>query len=206
MIANETLVAQDGYEVCLFPLTILSMTQDEGADFSHAGTYNIDCVGTTSNAPLYAPCSMKLIHIYTDGHGQVWQSLDKVHLPNDELDYFCIYCAHDNNPPYGVIGAEVNQGEVFYHTGTYGQVTGDHVHMCCGQGQNGQLVQRNTGNWDLDNRIHAWNGLYVNDTTIIQGYGHDWKEWEEQGGGKIWGTPRKADFPFSVAWQHWGYK
>lgn len=201
MIAGQTLVASDGHEVALFPLTVLNMTQDEGADFSHAGTYNIDLVGTTLNAPLYAPCTIELIRSYPDANGQVWQSVDEVHLPNGELDYLCIFVAHDNLPPHSTIGSQVSQGVVFYHTGTAGYVTGDHVHLCCGQGQNGQLVQRSTGNWDLDNRIHAWEGLYVNDTTIIQGYGHDWQEWDGP-------TPPptrqyRKKFPWPVAWKNW---
>ena len=52
-----------------------------------------------------------------------------------------------------------------------------------------------------------WDGLFVNDTVIIQGYAHDWQEW--QGGStplKTWGEERKKSFPFSIAWKHWGYR
>ena len=58
MIAGQKLVARDGKEVALFPMPYLYMTQDEGGDFSHAGTYNIDFVGlkgtsVIKNATLY---------------------------------------------------------------------------------------------------------------------------------------------------------
>lgn len=206
MIANETLVAQDGYEVCLFPMDVLHMTQDEGGDFSHSGTYNIDFVGTTSRYPLYAPCKLRIRRIVADSNGLILDSVDKVHLPNGSLDYITLLVAHDNNPPSMTIGHVFNQGELFYRTGTYGWVTGDHVHMCIGQGAGGDLVQRSTGNWDLNNRIHMWDGMYVNDTTIIQGYGHDWRTWDEPVvPPKVWGQPRQKHFPFPVAWNHWGY-
>ena len=207
MIANETLVAQDGYEVCLFPMDVLHMTQDEGGDFSHSGTYNIDFVGTTSRYPLYAPCKLRIRRIVADSNGLILDSVDKVHLPNGSLDYITLLVAHDNNPPSMQIGHVFNQGELFYRTGTYGYVTGDHVHICIGQGTGGDLVQRSTGNWDLNNRIHMWDGMFVNDTTIIQGYGHDWRTWDEPVvPPKVWGKPREKHFPFPIAWNSWGYR
>ena len=213
MLAGQKLVASDGYEVALFPMPYLYMTQNEGGDFSHAGTYNIDFVGfngtsVIKNAPLYAPCKLRIRSIGTDGsNGLTLDSVDKVHLPNGALDYITIGVGHSNNPPSMIIGHVFEQGELFYTTGTAGYVTGDHVHMCVGQGAGGYLVQRSTGNWDLSNRIHMWEGLFVNDTAIIQGYGHNWQEW--QGGStplKTWGEERKKSCPFSIAWKHWGYR
>ena len=66
MIANQTMVAEDGYEVALFPMPYLYMSQDEGGDYSHTGTYNIDFIGYNAsgvvyNAPIYAPCTMKVV-------------------------------------------------------------------------------------------------------------------------------------------------
>lgn len=183
MIANQTLVANDGYEVALFPLPYLNMSQDEGGDYSHTGTYNIDFLGWGANgriyqAPIYAPCTMKVVYFdgaYGGGNGVGFQSVNKVHLPNGQLDYLCVYFAHDNNPPYTTIGQTVNQGQLCYHTGTYGNVTGDHVHSCLGQGSWQGLTQRASGNWDLGNRIHYWDGVYINNTVVINGYGHNWR-------------------------------
>ena len=101
MLANQTLVAQDGYEVCLFPMPYLYMTQDEGGDHSHAGTYAIDFVGfngssVITNAPLYAPCSMRCRLAPSGGsNGEIWDSVDKVHLPNGELDYITLEGLYD---------------------------------------------------------------------------------------------------------------
>lgn len=208
MIANQTLVANDGYEVALFPMPYLYMTQDEGGDYSHTGTYNIDFVGyngsaVITNAPLYAPCTMKVTSYSpgtVGGNAVIFESTNKVHLPNGNLDYLTVMFMHDNNPPYTTAGQVVNQGQLCYHTGTYGQVTGDHVHSCLGQGQGGTFVQRSSGNYDLSNRIHYWDGVYVNDTTIIQGYNHNWQEWH---GEPMPTTVVKRKFPWAVALHHW---
>lgn len=186
MRAGEKLVASDGYEVALFPLPYLYMTQDEGSDYSHIGTYNIDLSGWGTNgkiynAPIYAPCTMKVIYtgLTEAGGNQVgFQSVNKVHLANGELDYLCIIFSHDSNPPITTIGQVVQQGELCYHTGTYGNVTGDHVHTCTGMGVwQGQTQRPPQNRWDLTNRIHYWDALYVNDTIIVQGYNHNWIKW-----------------------------
>ena len=98
MIANETLVASDGYEVALFPMPYLYMTQDEGGDYSHTGTYNIDFVGynghsTIAMAPLYAPCTMKVISYHpgeTGGNAVIFESVNKVHFADGTLDYMTL--------------------------------------------------------------------------------------------------------------------
>lgn len=182
MLAHERMIASDGYEVALFPMEYLYMTQDEGGDYSHVGTYNIDLRGQDANGrvyqcPIYAPCTMKVVYTrltYGGGNLVVFESVNKVHLANGQLDYLTIYFGHDSNPPITTIGAIVQQGELCYHTGTYGQVTGDHTHTCCGQGQFDGFTTRPSGHEDLTNRIHYWEGVYVNDTTIVQGYNHDW--------------------------------
>ena len=138
MIAGQKLVANDGYEVALFPMPYMYMTQDEGGDYSHQGTYNIDFIGWSEsgrvyNAPIYAPCTMKVMQFYSgyvNGNTVAFQSVNKVHLPNGQLDYLTIEFAHDNNPPHTIVGDIVQQGDLCYHTGTYGNVTGDHVHTC----------------------------------------------------------------------------
>lgn len=185
MIAGQTKVASDGYEVALFPMPYLNMSQDEGGDYSHQGTYNIDLLGWGANgriyqAPLYAPVKMRVVDAklsYDWGNTVVFESVNIVHMPNGYIDWLCMAVGHDSSPPVTSIGSVVNQGQLCYHTGTYGNVTGDHVHLCVGVGHYQGFTRRSTGNYDLTNRIHAWDGLYVDDTVIIQGYGHNWKEW-----------------------------
>lgn len=181
----QRLVAADGYEVALFPMPQLYMTQDEGGDYSHQGTYNIDFLGYTvsgqqNNAPLYAPCTMKVVATrmnYAGGNTVVFESVDRVHLADGSLDYLTIFFSHDPSPPVAIIGTTVTQGQICYHTGSYGYATGDHVHTCCGKGQYEGFTVRPTNHEDLTNRIHYWDALYVNDTTILQGYNHNWVTW-----------------------------
>lgn len=182
MRANQRMIASDGYEVALFPLEYLNMSQDEGADYSHQGTYNIDFLGWSSSGrryicPIYAPCTMQLKaywNTYDGGRSEFFESVDKVHLANGQLDYLTISFGHDTTPPFTTIGTIITQGELCYHTGTYGNVTGDHVHTCCGQGRYVGVTTRPSGHQDLTNRVHYWEAVYVNDTTIINGYGHNW--------------------------------
>ena len=202
MRAGQRLVAQDGYEVALFPMPYLNMSQDEGGNYSHVGTYNIDFLGWGPNgrvyqAPVYAPCTMKLVafwNTYGGGHNCVFESVNKVHLANGQLDYLTIAFGHDSNPPITTIGQVVQQGDLCYHTGTYGNVTGDHTHSCCGQGQYQGYTTRQGGHQDLTNRIHYWDGVFVNDTTIVQGYNHNWVTWN----GPTPPVPliRKSKFPW----------
>jgi len=187
MIAGQTLRANDGYEVCLFPLPYMYMSQDEGGDYSHLGTYNIDFLGYGAsgrilNAPIYAPVSMKVVAVwltYSAGNRVVFESIDKVHLANGQLDYLTISFAHDPNPPFTLIGTVVSQGQRCYGTGSYGNVSGDHVHTCIGQGHYIGFTTREYGHEDLTNRIHYWDGCFVNNTIIIQGYNHNWITYEE---------------------------
>ena len=203
MIAHQTLVAQDGYEVALFPMPYMYMSQDEGGDYSHQGTYNIDLLGWDANgrvyqAPIYAPCTMKVVAYnpgYSNGNNVGFESVAPVHLPNGALDYLTIEFSHDSAPPITTIGQIVNQGELCYHTGTYGYVTGDHVHTCVGQGHyQGAVPRPPNNNYDLANRIHYWDGVYVNDTVILQGFGHNWQTWT----GPTPPTPtvRRGKFPW----------
>lgn len=204
MIAHQRLVATDGYEVALFPLEYLYMSQDEGGDYSHVNTYNIDFLGwgangRINNCPIYAPCTMKVVATnltYAGGNIVTFESTRPVHLANGQLDYLTIYFAHAQTPPYTQIGQVVRQGEICYYTGEYGIVTGDHTHSCCGQGHYQGLTERTGGHYDLTNRIHYWDAVYKNDTHVIQGYNHNWVDYQ---GGIIPPPPittRKNHFPW----------
>ena len=130
MIAYERLVASDGYEVMLFPLEYLYMSQDEGGDYSHLYTYSIDLLGWGANGrvyqcPYYAPCTCRCVQV---GSGSVvWQSVDKVHCPNGDLSIMTFHVAHDDLATIHYVGEIIQMGGLLGHTGTTGHVTGDHV-------------------------------------------------------------------------------
>ena len=71
MVAGQTLVAADGYEVALFPLEYMSISQGEmmPSGWSHYNVYNIDFRGWGANGrvyqcPIYAPCTMKVVNYW----------------------------------------------------------------------------------------------------------------------------------------------
>lgn len=183
MRPNQKLVASDGYEVMLFPLEYMNASQEEGGGYSHAGTLQMDFLGWGANGrvlncPYYAPCSCRCVAT-TDSstNNRVFQSLNQVHLADGTLDYVTFEVAHDLFPVVGV-GVILNQGDLMGHTGTAGQVTGDHVHFQCARGTYAGWEQvPPNNNWQLVHEMHIYDACYVNDTTIINGYNYNWREW-----------------------------
>lgn len=182
MRANEKLVAPDGYEVMLFPLSYIYISQGENGEFSHRGTLNIDFLGWGAsgrvfNAPLYAPCSCKCVAtIDVNNNGRVFESLEKVHTPNG-LQYVTFMFFHDNFPIANV-GSTFSQGDLIGHTGTAGNVTGDHTHFNTANGKYaGWENVPPDNNGELINSSHIYDTCYTNDTVIVDGYGYNWKEY-----------------------------
>lgn len=193
MIAYEKMVASDGFEVMLFPLAYLYMSQDEGGSYSHLYTYSIDLLGWGANGriykcPYYAPCSCKCVQVRSGS--VVWQSLDKVHFANGTLDYATFHFAHDDNTTNHYVGQVIQQGDLIGHTGTTGNVTGDHVHFNTARGTYQGFYDVGTGHYQLRNATHVYDTCYVNDTIIKQGYSHNWVEYQ----GGI--TPTKKKYKF----------
>ena len=194
MIAYERLIAQDGYEVMLFPLEYLYMSQDEGGDYSHLYTYSIDFLGWGANGriyqcPYYAPCSCVCKQV---GSGSVvWESTDKVHYPDGTLAKVTFSCHHDNNP-IASLNDIFTQGDLIGHTGTAGNVTGDHLHLNTAKGTYQGFYDVGTGHYQLRNSTHIYNTCYVNDTVIRQGYGHNWRVYQ----GGITPTPDYRKYKF----------
>ena len=195
MVAGERLVANDGKEVMLFPLPYIYISQGENESFSHSGILAIDFLGWDSNgrvyqAPMYAPCSCKCVATIDDyNKGRIFQSLDTVHTPNG-LQYVTFMWFHDNNPIANV-GDTFTQGDLIGHTGTEGNVTGDHTHMNMA---NGSFNPNNYWeNGELINSDHIYDICYTNDTVIVNGYGYNWIEYS---GGLSPGEKTKGKFPW----------
>lgn len=195
MKPNQKLIGTNGKEVLLFPLQYLNMSQDEGGDYSHAGTLSMDFLGwgasgRINNCPYYAPCNCRCIGT-TEEANRIWQSLDEVNLADETTSIVCWVQAHDNFPlPVGTV---LNQGDLLGHTGTAGQVTGDHVHFNFAKGMYAGWEQvPPNNNWQLKNSIHIYDATYVNDTIIINGYNHPWKIYD----GGITPTIKKRKFPW----------
>ena len=179
MRAGQTLVANDGYEVALFPLEYINISQGENGGTSHQGSYAVDFLGWGSNGrvyqcPCYAPCKIKVVYA-SSGTYRIFESVNKVHLADGSLDYLTIWFSHcDDNSPY-YLGRVINQGEQCNSTGTNGNVTGDHSHIICKKGRYTGQTLLPSGHWTLTGQSHIYNCLYVNDTTIVNGYGYNWR-------------------------------
>lgn len=198
MRANQTMVANDGKEVMLFPLEYINISQGENGQYSHQGTLNIDFLGWGANgrvfhAPIYAPCSCKCVAVITGiDNGRVFQSLDRVHTPRG-LEIVTFMFFHDNNP-IASVGDTFNQGVLIGHTGTAGNVTGDHMHFNTANGiyAGGHTVPP-ASQWELVNSEHIYDICYDNDTVIVNGYGYNWQKYN---GGVTPTETKKSHFPW----------
>lgn len=197
MQAGQRMVASDGYEVMLFPLPYLYISQDEGGSIGHVGTLNMDFLGWGPNgriydAPMYAPCSCKCVatYSYNANHGLIFTSLDKVHCADGVLRYVTFMHYHDENP-IASVGDVFRQGDLYMHTGNYGQSTGDHTHFNIAEGDyQGMYKPDPDGEYTLRNSIHVYNACYVNDTVLYRPLSHTWLTY--QGGLFI----KRSKFPW----------
>lgn len=195
MRAGQKLVASDGKEVMLFPLEYMYISQGENGSYSHQGTLNIDFLGWGTNGrvyncSIYAPCSCRCVAIISGSdNGRVFTSLERVHTPRG-LEFVTFMFFHDNNP-IASVGDTFNQGTLIAHSGTAGNVTGDHTHFNTANGLylGGHTVPP-AGQWELINSEHIYDICYINGTNIIDGYGYDWKKYN----GKL--LDNKNHFPW----------
>lgn len=129
-----------GYEVCLWPLSYINITgTPQSANHivngvANSGLWDNGYLPPNQVMPLYAPCTIQLVASYnsgeSSGHTQLWRSVDKVWIPSaSEPVYISFAVGHSAQLYYTNIGDIVQQGMHFYDTGTYGYVTGSHVHM-----------------------------------------------------------------------------
>ena len=191
MIAGQKSKGNNGLENLLFPFEYLYCTQGEhdtdyyAMDFSGWGAS-----GKVNKCPLYAPVSIKCVRIGSLASNEptcVWESLEQVNFVDGTTDYVTIAISHDDNFSSYSVGDIRNQGEVFGHTGTTGEVTGDHIHMIVGKGKYTGYYHTPKGHWTLNNQTHINLCMGVNDTYIIQGLGINWQEFSD--------TPTPPDPP-----------
>ena len=194
MKANQRLIADDGYEVCLFPCDALYVTQGEhdvlALDF---GPRDVD--GNRINGmKCYAPFTGRIVYTGND-HNLILQSDDKVHMPDGSLAYGRVLVAHSETAP--ILNAHYIQGQQFYTTGNYGLSSGEHLHMEFASVDTPIERQWNTGGIGLYKAIHMWNGMYVNDTKILNSGGFNWVEYN---GGVTPPTPEEKKTPKRFPW------
>lgn len=196
MIAYETMVDNEGYQVALFPLEYMNISQGEGGSYSHSGSYAIDFLGWGAggriyNCPTYAPVDLKCVYASSNSY-RIFESTRKVHLANGQLNYLTIWFNHGDHNSSIHVGDLFPQGTQCNETGTTGGGTGDHTHIICGLGKY-QGQKKVNGNWTLKNQMHMYDALFVNDTVLVNDYNYNWKVF--QGGSPI-PTPTAKRYKF----------
>lgn len=205
MIRGQKLIASDGYEVALYPLESIRITQSCHGSTSHSSnkvsnTGLWDVTGASGDNPkgyIYAPFDgivKAVLTGKTNGNQTMIQSKKKVHLANGKLDYACFGFGHDNVLDIKV-GQEVKQGDFIGNCGNYGNlVTGTHSHFLLGQGKwthgnkiptienkNGSTIFYMTNAIDID-KMFFINGVRTIDVSKLKenndNYSFNWKTYE----------------------------
>ena len=179
MLLNQKMIATDGYEVMLFPMGIMNISQGEHSQLSHE--YAMDFLGWGAygriyTCPYYAPCSCHSVASF-GGDTIIWQSDDYVHCADGVLRIVCFVFAHDNFLPS--VGETRSQGEIIGFTGTAGGV-GDHCHFNTANGTYAGMVRVQGVQleaYELRNSNHIYDICYINDTELENDGGYPWLEY-----------------------------
>lgn len=194
MQANQRLYNRDGYQVMLFPMEYMNISQGEGGSLSHNLAmdflgWNAD--GRVYDCPYYAPCSCTSLIAWGTSDNRTYQSIGQVDTPNGlKIVTFCFN--HDENPP--AVGTTFQQGDLIGHSGTAGGV-GDHMHFNTAYGvYDGYVPVTGTQYYELKNSSHIYETCYTNGTTIIDGNFYNWLVF--QGGSPTPPVPPKGKHQF----------
>lgn len=171
----------DGYQYFLFPMTHIAISQDEYGTFSHNGMLAIDFLGWNDSGrvykcPYYAPCDCTCVAKGSGGDWVAWQSDDKVHCADGSLQYMNWVQVHDDTP--FPVGTKKKQGELIGHTGTTGNVTGDHLHLNVAKGKwsEGGWARNSYNVGYIKNEQHIYEVMYLKkDAKIVSGNTHTWQ-------------------------------
>ena len=164
----------------IFPSKYMRITQgyEEG---THVGSYAIDNAGKDSSiSDVYAPFTGIIKKIYSNDANEVWlESIDKVAYPDGTIDYLTVMFAHDNDVSHLFVGKRVSQGEVFYHEGKKGNVTGNHCHIECGRGKfiNPGWSQLSSGYWSILNKKQPEECFWLDDSIqVLDSHGYHFQK------------------------------
>ena len=158
------------YEVPVFFMDVMNITQGCNGYFSHSGTQAIDCAGKDTGVdPIFAPVTMRYVTHDTPQNGNaIWfESVDPVLCADGTINYLTFMWIHDDNiqdvlnlVAQGHIFA---QGEEVLDEGKSGYVTGNHSHGEVKKGKFTQCyVKNSSGVWQLPDAVSP-DAIYVVD-------------------------------------------
>ena len=191
MIAYETLIGSNGFQVALFPCEAMYIT--ESRPTPEHSVYALDFLpkdtagNTIVGMKCYAPFSGQIKYTGND-HNCILESDNPVNTPSG-LKYVRVLVAHSEVAP--VLYTHYNQGQQFYTTGNYGVSYGEHLHMEVALVDDPAVQYWNNGGVGLYNGVHMWEALYVNDTAMLRPLSYSWQTY----GGGYYGF-RKKKFPW----------
>ena len=198
MRMGQRLVANDGYEVCLFPCEAMYLSPARDPDEHDVLALDFLPYNTAGQRitamPCFAPFSGTLVYTGND-HNCILESDNLVHMPDGSLKYGRVLVAHSFTAP--VYGTHYTQGDEFYRTGNYGQSSGEHLHMEIASVDNTSVRYWNTSGIGIYDAIHMWNGMYVNDTVLLRPKDYNWVTWTEPTPIEL-PTRKKKKFPWFI--------
>lgn len=186
----QRLYDSDGNEVALFPMEYMYLSPARDPDEHQLLALDFlgwNALGRAYDCPCYAPFTGRVTYTGND-HNMIFQSINPVRLADGTLSNLTVLVAHSMTAPPSV-GTVVGQGQLWYHSGNYGQSTGDHLHIEVARGH----VSWDSTGMHLDNPSHLWDCLYVNDTTLSRPKTYNWREFQ---GGVIPSTKKKTGYNF----------
>lgn len=158
----------------------INITQGVNGQYSHQGTYAIDCAGKdTGIDEVYAPCTMiiKYKDSTKNGNAVFAESTNKVQFADGTIDYATMMFIHDNDISDLRVGQVIKQGDVFYQEGTAGKATGNHCHIEIAKGKYTKPYVLNAYKvYMLPNSVHPASAFYVDGCTIKNGANYAWKK------------------------------
>ena len=205
MYAGQRLIAQDGYEVALFPMEDMFLTQGEYGSVSH--DLAMDFQGWSNGqrvyqCPYYAPFSCTCVRAGGSGENyRIFTSDTPVHCADGGFSVLTFVVMHDNNPIANE-GDHFTQGDLIGHSGTARpagtQPMGDHLHLNVAWGGYAGWSPTRYGPpyYELTNSIHIYDGLYVNDTILTVDGGYNWRVYDGPTPPTPVTTPKKKKFPW----------
>lgn len=203
MKQGQKLIDPVGNQVFLFPMDVMYITQGEYGSISH--DLAMDFVGFGESGqiphyPYYAPVDCKLVaKNYNNGQAyMIWESINDVRVATTEVTKVCWVVMHDDNPLYNV-GDVISQGDLMGRTGSSGFATGDHLHLNVAKGSytGWSPTTHGGGFYELNNSVHIYDYMFVNDTNMINPLSYNWRIYE---GGITPPTPTESKKKKGFKW------